>query len=66
MRSPYGSLAGVGKIEPPQKFEDIEPEKQRQAINFVEEHRHKFAKEFNHVDSKDLAVSGIFLNLIKK
>lgn len=61
-----GRLADVGKINPPQKFEDIDSDKQRQAINFVEKHRHKFAKEFDHVDSQDLAVSGIFLNLIKK
>ncbi len=61
-----GSLADVGKIEPPQKFQDIDPEKQRQTIEFVEQHRHKFAQEFKHVDSQDLAVSGIFIDIIKK
>lgn len=61
-----GSLASIGEIEPPRKFLDIDPEKQRQAINFVEQHRHKFAPEFNQVDSQDLAVTGIFLNIVKK
>lgn len=59
-------VGGVGRIYPAQKFEDIDLDKQNQAINFVEKHRHKFAKEFNHVDSKDLAVSGILLKVNKK
>jgi SAM-dependent methyltransferase len=55
------SLAGVGDINPHQLFADIDPEKQRQSLAFVEAHRHKFAKEFERVSSEDLAVSGCFL-----
>jgi SAM-dependent methyltransferase len=55
------SLAGVGEISPHQLFADIDPEKQRQSLAFVEAHRHKFAKEFERVSNEDLAVSGCFL-----
>lgn len=59
-------LVDVGKIDPPQKFADIASDKQKQAINFVEEHRQNFASEFDGADSQDLAISGIFLRVIKK
>lgn len=60
------SLAGVGEIYPHQIFEKIDAERRFQAINFVEQHRRKFTREFHEVDSQDLAVSGIFLIVNKK
>ena len=59
-------LVSSGKIAPAKIFEDINSNKRRQAINFVEEHRQKFASEFSNVDSKDLAISVIFLKVKKK
>jgi SAM-dependent methyltransferase len=59
-------LVSVGEISPHRQFADIEPEKQRQAIAFVDSHRAKFADEFRDVDSGDLAVSGIFLIATKR
>jgi SAM-dependent methyltransferase len=56
----YGFLASY------QRFEDIDKVKQRQAVDFVEAHRKKFASEFSHVDSTELAISGIFLKVTKK
>lgn len=43
-----------------QKFEYIDADKRHQAINLVEYHRQKFAREFRHVNSQDIAISGIF------
>lgn len=60
------NLVSVGEITPHQIWEDIPIDKRRQAINFVEEHRRKFAREFHHVNSQDLAASGIFLIVTKK
>jgi len=60
------NLVDVGAIDDPQKFSDIDPDKTKQAINFVDQHRHKFASEFADVDASDLAISGIFLKVIKK
>jgi SAM-dependent methyltransferase len=60
------SLVDVGKIDDPHEFADIDPDKTKQAIDFVDQHRHKFASEFADVDACDLAVSGIFLKVIKK
>jgi len=58
-------LVSVGEITPHQIFEDIDMDKRRKAINFVEKHRQKFAREFRHVDSQDLAIAGIFLIVTK-
>lgn len=58
-------LVSAGEIIPHQAFEDIAWDKRLQAINFVEEHRKNFAKEFRYVDSQDLAISGIFLVVTK-
>jgi SAM-dependent methyltransferase len=60
------NLVNVGKINPHKLFHEIDLDKQQKSIQFVEKHRHKFAKEFRNVDSKDLAVSGIFLVVTKK
>ncbi|MBW4512546.1 MAG: class I SAM-dependent methyltransferase [Scytonematopsis contorta HA4267-MV1] len=60
------NLVDVGNINPHKLFDDIDLDKQHKSIKFVEKHRHKFAKEFKNVDSKDLAVSGIFLVVTKK
>ncbi|MBD1945814.1 methyltransferase domain-containing protein [Coleofasciculus sp. FACHB-712] len=59
-------LVSVGNINPHQRFEEIEPNKRRQAMDFVEFHSHKFAKEFGNVKSQDLCISGIFLIVSKK
>jgi SAM-dependent methyltransferase len=58
-------LVNCGLITPHQKFEDIDEDKRRQAVDFVEEHRKKFSQEFCHVNSTDLAISGIFLIVTK-
>lgn len=59
-------LVSYGDISPHQKYENINLDQRSQAISFVEQHRPKFAKEFDEVDSADLAVAGIFLILNKK
>jgi SAM-dependent methyltransferase len=56
----------VDEIAPHQLFADIDLEKRHQALSFVEAHRHKFAKEFEHVSSEDLAIAGCFLIVNKK
>ncbi|MBE9167998.1 methyltransferase domain-containing protein [Pleurocapsales cyanobacterium LEGE 06147] len=60
------NLVNVGEILPHQVFTDIDIDKRRKAINFVEKHRRKLAGEFLHVDSQDLAIAGIFLIVTKK
>lgn len=59
-------LTYTGDISPHQAFEDIALDKQHQAVTFVESYRQKFAQEFQQVASQDLAISGFFLNVIKK
>jgi SAM-dependent methyltransferase len=59
-------LVAAGDVSPHQVFENIDPDKQRQSVAFVDTHRHKFAKEFEEVSSQDLAVSGCFLVITKK
>lgn len=58
-------LVSCGLLTSYQRFEDIDKGKQRQAIDFVEAHRKKFASEFSQVESTDLAISGIFLKVTK-
>ncbi len=58
-------LVDVGEIKPHCNFDDIELGKQKQAIAFVETHRQNIASEFCDVSSQDLAISGIFLCIIK-
>ncbi|MEH1853787.1 MAG: methyltransferase domain-containing protein [Nostoc sp.] len=55
------NLVNVGRIEPHKIFEDIDVDKQHKAINFVEKHRQKFAREFCNVDTQYLSVGGIFV-----
>jgi SAM-dependent methyltransferase len=59
-------LVEAGKINPPQEYADIDQDKLKQANNFVDKYRHKFASEFAKVNSSDLAVTNIFLKVIKK
>ncbi len=59
-------LVDVGDITPHQRFEEIDANKQRQAVAFVEKHQQKFVSEFHHVDNYKLAISGIFLIVNKK
>ena len=60
------SLVRVGQLDYPQRFEEIDPDLLMQSVNFVKAHRHEFCREFNSVDSQDLAVSGVFLAVTKK
>jgi hypothetical protein len=53
-------LVSIGEIVPHQVFEEIDPDKRRQAIDFIELHREKFAKEFVDVASQDVCISGVF------
>lgn len=59
-------IAGFGDITPHQRLEDIDRDKRRQGVEFVEEHRQKFSREFCSVNSTDLAIAGIFLVVTKK
>lgn len=59
-------LVEAGEINPPQQYADIDPDKLKQANDFVAQYRYKFASEFANVDSSDLAISNIFLKVIKK
>jgi SAM-dependent methyltransferase len=54
-----------GEIVPHQVFEEIDPDKRCPAIDFIELHREKFAKEFVDVASQDLCISGVFLIVTK-
>lgn len=58
-------LVGSGDINPHTVWENIDHDKQNQAISFVEKYKHRFADEFINVSNKDLAVSGVFLNAIR-
>lgn len=59
-------LVEVGDINPPQPYAEIDPDKKQQANDFVDQYRHKFASEFAQVDSSDLAISNVFLKVVKK
>lgn len=59
-------LVSVGDINPHQEFEEIKPESKQRAVEFVESKRQTFASEFASVDAKDLAVSGVFLQVQKR
>lgn len=53
-------LAGVGDLTPHQLYADISEEMWSKAIRYVDSQRQHFAEEFRDVNSKDLAVAGIF------
>ncbi len=53
-------LVGVGDLEPHQLFEEIPASLWRQATEAVDRSRKFFSHEFAKVDSRDLAVAGIF------
>lgn len=54
-------LAGVGNLIPHQLSGDIPGDAWRKAEVFVDNERRHFAKEFSRVNSRDLAVAGMFL-----
>ena len=54
-------LTGIGDITPHQLYEEIPPAMWQQASEYVDRYRAQFAREFHHVDSRDLSVAGIFL-----
>lgn len=54
-------LVNVGDIIPHVTFDKIEENKRKQAINFVEKYRQKFADEFKNIDNDYLCISGIFI-----
>ncbi|HAC66281.1 MAG TPA: hypothetical protein DCF68_22785 [Cyanothece sp. UBA12306] len=58
-------LVDAGEISPHTTFDNIDLKKQNKAINFVEKYKHKLATEFIDLDSQDLAVSGVFLKVVK-
>lgn len=55
------NLAGVGGLIPYQLSGDIPGDTWRKAEVFVDNERRHFAKEFSGVNSRDLAVGGMFL-----
>jgi SAM-dependent methyltransferase len=59
-------LVAVGDINPHQEFKDIDTEHTQRAVEFVESKRSTFAFELATVDAKDLAVSGVFLQVQKR
>ena len=59
-------LASIGDLMPHQLFEDIDEDTWHKATSYVDNQRQYFAKEFREADSRDLAVAGIFLNVIRQ
>lgn len=54
------SLVGEGELTPHVPFAALPAASLQRAVTEVEAQRHRFAREFADVDSKDLAVTGIF------
>jgi SAM-dependent methyltransferase len=59
-------LTGVGDIIPHQRYEDVSEAVWSQATQSIEQCRSRFASEFWHVESRDLAVGGIFLTIRRR
>ena len=59
-------LTGVGDIIPHQRYEDVTAAVWRQATQSLEQCRSRFAYEFLHVKSRDLAVGGVFLTILRR
>lgn len=59
------SLAGVGEVVPHRPFAELAEAEVTAAVQFVEAHRHRFAREFDGVPSADLAVTGVFLVAVR-
>jgi SAM-dependent methyltransferase len=54
-------LVNVGDIIPHVTLDKIDENKRKQAINFVEKYRQRFANEFKNIESQYLSISGFFL-----
>ena len=54
-------LTGIGDIVPHQLYEDIPAVIWKRAAEHVDQYRAKCSSEFQSVDSRDLAIAGIFL-----
>ena len=52
---------GIGDIVPHQLYEDIPAVIWKRAAEHVDQYRAKCSSEFQSVDSRDLAIAGIFL-----
>lgn len=59
-------LTGVGDIIPHQRYEDVTATVWRQATQSIEQCRPLFASEFVQVESRDLAVGGVFLTALRR
>lgn len=59
-------LTGVGDIVPHQLYEDVTAVVWRQATQSIEQYRSRFAAEFLHVESRALAVGGVFLTVLRR
>lgn len=54
-------LAGVGDIDPHLNYADIPSDLRRQAVDYVQSVRHRFAASVQDVSDEDLSVAGVFL-----
>jgi len=59
-------LTGVGDIIPHERYEDVTAAVWRQAAQSLEQCRSRFAHEFLYVESRDLAVGGVFLTILRR
>ena len=59
-------LVGVGDLTPHPLYEHVPHELFQKAGSVVEKYRRKLAKEFRDIDSRDLAVSGVFLVAVRR
>ncbi len=59
-------LVDTGDIQPHKPYEEIDLVKRQKSIEFLNQFKNKLAKEFSHVSSEDLSVTGIFLVVNKK
>jgi chitinase len=59
-------LTGVGDIIPHQRYEDVTEAVWSQATQSIEQYRFRFASEFLHVETRDLAVGGVFLTIRRR
>ncbi|MCT7961877.1 class I SAM-dependent methyltransferase [Laspinema sp. D1] len=58
-------LVEVGDIQPHKRYEEIDWVKRQESIRFIEQFKNKFAKEFYHLNSEELSVTGVFLVVTK-
>jgi len=55
------SLVGVGEISPHAEWNDIDQDKKEQSLRIVREQMAGLSSEFNSLDEKYIAISGIFI-----